>query len=159
MLTTDQTTGQLKATLEFSLPAHEAYLRAHEFARECDHEYIGTEHLLLGLLNGHNTATSVLRLLDVDVFAMEAQVRDGMVRGIPIVTTWKLPWTPIAKEVRDRAFDYANDEGHHVVDCHHILRAMLEGRESPAMLAMKLYHGLTAEAVRDKANHIIAGST
>ena len=159
MLTIDQRTGALKSTLKFSDPAHESYLRAHEFVREYDHEYLGSEHLLLGLLNGHNTATRVLWLLDVDVFALESQLRDGMVRGEPIVTLGKLPWTPISKEVRDRAFDYANDEGHHLMCCHHLLRALLEGRESAAQLIMTQYYGLTAEAVRDTANLIIAGST
>src|SRR5437763_446973 len=81
---------------------------ANQEAQRFNHEYIGTEHVLLGLIKeGSGVAANVLKNLDVDLRKIRNEVEKIVQAGPDMVTMGKLPQTPRAKKV----IEYAIDEG------------------------------------------------
>src|SRR5713101_7693738 len=80
---------------------------ANQEAQRFNHEYIGTEHILLGLVKeGSGVAANVLKNLDIDLRTVRQEVKKIIQRG-DMVTMGRLPLTPRAKKV----IEYAIEEG------------------------------------------------
>jgi len=123
---------------------------AHEEAKRLNHEYIGTEHILLGLAReGAGVAATVLKQLQVDLDQLRAEVEKVVRPGPPMVTTGSLPLTPRAKQVLESAAEEARGFNHNYVGTEHLLLGLLhvpEGVAAQVLISM----GLTMEAIRGK---------
>lgn len=150
--------GRLRITTCGTCLANQAYQAAHNEARQMNHEYLSTEHLLLGLLRNHNTATVILRRLAVDVKELEEKARFGLSTGEPMVSMGRLPRTPRLKAAIDYASDLALREWHHEIDCAHMLAGLAADRESIAGVHL-ICEGVTVDAVQNEHELLRVSST
>ena len=119
-------------------------------AREAErfrHEYIGTEHILLGLVKeGRGVAAKVLKHLDIDLrktrLEIEMIVRHGP--GGDQVVLDRLPLTPWAEKVIEYAIDEARKFNHNYVGTEHLLLGLLREEEGVASQVL-LHLGLTLD--------------
>src|SRR5947208_4337063 len=86
---------------------------ANQEAQRLNHEYIGTEHILLGLVKeGTGVAANVLKNLDMDLGKVRVEVEKIVAAGPELVTTGTLPQTPRAKKVLEYALEEAANLNH-----------------------------------------------
>ncbi|MFH2000486.1 MAG: ATP-dependent Clp protease ATP-binding subunit [Planctomycetota bacterium] len=106
-------------------------------AQRLNHEYIGTEHLLLGLIHeGSGVAANVLRNMGIDLRRIRGEI-EKMVKGNPtLVSMGQLPFTPRAKRVLELSMEEASNLGHNYIGTEHILLGLL--RESDGIAARVL---------------------
>src|ERR1044072_3304781 len=106
---------------------------ANQEAQRFNHEYIGTEHVLLGLIKeGSGVAANVLKNLDVDLRKIRLEVEKLVQSGPDMVTMGKLPQTPRAKKVIEYSMEEARNLGHNYVGTEHILLGLLREQEGVA---------------------------
>ena len=105
---------------------------AQEEARLLDHNYIGTEHLLLGLVSeGEGLAARALTSLDISLETVRSQVEAVIGRG-GTLPAGHIPFTPRAKKVLEFALREALQLGHNYIGTEHILLGLIrEGEGSP----------------------------
>jgi len=135
----------------FTDRARKVMAYARQEAQRFNHDYIGTEHLLLGLIKeGTGVAANVLRNLDVDIKKIRLEV-EKMVQSSPdVVTKGQLPFTPRAKKVIELSLEEARALGHNYIGTEHILLGLL--RENEGVAAHVLMNlGLKLEEVREEA--------
>src|SRR6187200_1404821 len=105
----------------FTERARQVVVLAQEEARTLKHNYIGTEHILLGLLREEEgLAARVLESLDITVERVRAQVVRIVGSGEE-VTSGQIPFTPRAKKVLELALREALSLGHNYIGTDHIL--------------------------------------
>ena len=123
---------------------------ANQEAQRFNHEYIGTEHILLGLVKeGSGVAANVLKNLDVDLRKIRLEVEKLVQSGPEMVTMGKLPQTPRAKKVIEYWMEEARNLNHNYVGTEHILLGLLREQEGvAAQVLMNL--GLKLEDVREE---------
>jgi ATP-dependent Clp protease ATP-binding subunit ClpC len=123
---------------------------ANQEAQRFNHEYIGTEHILLGLIKeGSGVAANVLKNLEVDLRKIRLEVEKLVQSGPDMVTMGKLPQTPRAKKVIEYSMEEARNLGHNYVGTEHILLGLLREQEGvAAQVLMNL--GLKLEEVREE---------
>ncbi|MBI2191717.1 MAG: ATP-dependent Clp protease ATP-binding subunit [Planctomycetes bacterium] len=124
---------------------------ARQEAQRLNHEYIGTEHILLGLIKeGSGVAASVLNNLDVNLKTIRLEVEKMVPSGSNMATIGqKLPYTPRAKKVLEFAFEEARNLGHNYIGTEHLLLGLL--RENDGVAAQVLLNlGLKLEDVREE---------
>ncbi len=121
---------------------------ANQEAQRFNHEYIGTEHILLGLVKeGSGVAANVLKNLDIDLQTVRLEVEKLVRSGPDMVTMGKLPQTPRAKKVVEYAMEESRNLKHNYVGSEHILLGLLrEGEGVAAQVLINL--GLSLEMVR-----------
>src|SRR3712207_5745126 len=123
---------------------------ANQEAQRFNHEYIGTEHVLLGLIKeGSGVAANVLKNLDVDLRKIRLEVEKLVQSGPDMVTMGKLPQTPRAKKVIEYSMEEARNLNHNYVGTEHILLGLLreqEGVAAPVLMNL----GLKLEDVREE---------
>ncbi len=131
---------------------------AREEARRLNHEYIGTEHILLGLLkDGNGVAANMLKNAGIDLDKMRSEVEKLVQTGPNMVTAAKLPQTPRAKKAIEYAMEEARNLSHNHVGTPHLLLGLL--REKEGVGAQVLEHfGLRLESARKKIADIENGS-
>jgi ATP-dependent Clp protease ATP-binding subunit ClpC len=106
---------------------------ANREAQRLRHEYIGTEHILLGLVKeGAGIAANVLKNLDIDLRKVRLEVERIVQSGPDTVTTGKLPQTPRAKKVIEYTMEEARNLNHNYVGTEHILLGLLREEEGVA---------------------------
>jgi hypothetical protein len=106
---------------------------ANQEAQRFNHEYIGTEHILLGLVKeGTGVAANVLKNLDIDLRKIRLEVEKIVQAGPDMVTMGKLPLTPRAKKVIEYATDEARQLNHNYVGTEHLLLGLLREEEGVA---------------------------
>ncbi|HEY4760402.1 MAG TPA: Clp protease N-terminal domain-containing protein, partial [Thermoguttaceae bacterium] len=128
---------------------------ANQEAQRFNHEYIGTEHILLGLIKeGSGVAANVLKNLDVDLRKIRLEVEKLVQSGPDMVTMGKLPQTPRAKKVIEYSMEEARNLGHNYVGTEHILLGLLREQEGvAAQVLMNL--GLKLEEVREEVLNLL----
>ncbi len=128
---------------------------ANQEAQRFNHEYIGTEHILLGLVKeGSGVAANVLKNLDVDLRKIRLEVEKIVQSGPDMVTMGKLPQTPRAKKVIEYAVEEARNLGHNYVGTEHLLLGLLREQEGvAAQVLMNL--GLKLEDVREEVLNLL----
>ncbi len=128
---------------------------ANQEAQRFNHEYIGTEHILLGLVKeGSGVAANVLKNLDVDLRKIRLEVEKIVQTGPDMVTMGKLPQTPRAKKVIEFAMDEAKNLNHNYVGTEHLLLGLLREHEGvAAQVLMNL--SLKLEEVRDEVLNLL----
>jgi Clp amino terminal domain, pathogenicity island component len=128
---------------------------ANQEAQRFNHEYVGTEHILLGLIKeGSGVAANALKNLDIDLRKIRQEVVKIVLPGPEGMTTGKLPQTPRAKKVIEYSIEEARNLNHNYVGTEHLLLGLL--REQEGIGAQVLINlGLTSESVRDQVMRII----
>ncbi len=128
---------------------------ANQEAQRFNHEYIGTEHILLGLVKeGSGVAANVLRNLDVDLRKIRLEVEKLVQSGPEMVTIGKLPQTPRAKKVIEYSMEEARNLNHNYVGTEHILLGLLREQEGvAAQVLMNL--GMKLEDVREEVLNLL----
>ena len=128
---------------------------ANQEAQRFNHEYIGTEHILLGLVKeGSGVAANVLKNLDVDLRKIRMEVENIVQSGPDLVTIGKLPQTPRAKKVIEYAMEEAKNLNHNYVGTEHLLLGLLREQEGvAAQVLMNL--GLKLEDVREEVLNLL----
>jgi ATP-dependent Clp protease ATP-binding subunit ClpC len=128
---------------------------ANQEAQRFNHEYIGTEHILLGLVKeGSGVGANVLKNLGVDLHRVRMEVEKLVKPGPDMVTMGKLPQTPRAKKVIEYSIEEARNLSHNYVGTEHILLGLLREHEGvAAQVLMNL--GLKLEEVREEVLNLL----
>ncbi|MEZ6093820.1 MAG: ATP-dependent Clp protease ATP-binding subunit [Pirellulaceae bacterium] len=128
---------------------------ANQEAQRFNHEYIGTEHMLLGLVKeGTGVAANVLKNLDVDLRKIRLEVEKLVQSGPEMITMGKLPQTPRAKKVIEYSMEEARNLNHNFVGTEHLLLGLLREHEGvAAQVLMNL--GLKLEDVREEVLNLL----
>src|SRR5260221_13819233 len=130
---------------------------ANQEAQRFNHEYIGTEHILLGLVKeGSGVAANVLKNLDVDLRKIRLEVEKIVQTGSggDMVTMGKLPHTPRAKKVIEYSIEEARNLNHNYVGTEHLLLGLLREQEGvAAQVLMNL--GMKLEDVREEVLNLL----
>ena len=128
---------------------------ANQEAQRLNHEYVGTEHLLLGLIKeGSGVAANVLKNLNVDMRKIRNEVEKIVQAGPDMVTMGRLPQTPRAKKVLDYAIEEARNLNHNYVGTEHLLLGLLREQEGvAAQVLMNL--NLKLEEVREEVLNLL----
>jgi hypothetical protein len=140
----------------FTERARQVVVLAQDEARALRHNYIGTEHILLGLLREEEgLAARVLESLDVTVEEVRAQVAAVVGEGDD-VTTGQIPFTPRAKKVLELSLREALGLGHNYIGTEHVLLGLVRVDEGVAARIL-LDFGLDAEKIRDELIRMLSG--
>jgi ATP-dependent Clp protease ATP-binding subunit ClpA len=127
----------------FTERARQVLVLAQDEARGLSHDYIGTEHLLLGLLREEEgIAARVLESLDITVEEVRAQVARIVGKGDE-VTTGQIPFTTRAKKVLELAYRDAISLGHNHIGTEHILLGLVRENDG---VAARILHDFDADA-------------
>ncbi|HTV48078.1 MAG TPA: ATP-dependent Clp protease ATP-binding subunit [Phycisphaerae bacterium] len=139
----------------FTDRARKVMALANQEAQRFNHEYIGTEHILLGLVKeGSGVGATVLKNLDIDLRKVRLEVEKLVKSGPDMVTMGKLPQTPRAKKVIEYAIEEARNLGHNYVGTEHLLLGLLRERDGvAAQVLMNL--GLKLEEVREEVLNLL----
>ncbi len=139
----------------FTDRARKVMALANQEAQRFNHEYIGTEHILLGLVKeGSGVGANVLKNLDVDLRKVRLEVEKLVKSGPDMVTMGKLPQTPRAKKVIEYAIEEARNLNHNYVGTEHLLLGLL--REHDGVAAQVLMNlGLRLEEVREEVLNLL----
>lgn len=132
----------------FTDKSRKVMLLANQEALALNHEYVGTEHILLGLVKeGSGVAGLVLR--GISLGKIRSEVDKIIQAGPDLITMGKLPHTPRTKKVIEFAMEEACNLNHNYVGTEHILLGLLREQEGvAAQVLMGL--GLELEDVREK---------
>jgi ATP-dependent Clp protease ATP-binding subunit ClpC len=141
----------------FTGRAKQVVVLAQDEARALGHNYIGTEHILLGLLREEEgLAARVLESLDITVEEVRAQVKRLVGQGDEELVTGQIPFTPRAKKVLELALREALALGHNYIGTEHVLLGIV--RESKGVAARILGDlGADAETIRNETIRMLSG--
>ena len=140
----------------FTERARQVVVLAQEEARALRHDYIGTEHILLGLLREEEgLAARVLASLDVNVEEVRAQVARIVGPGED-VATGQVPFTPRAKRVLELSLREAIALGHGYIGTEHVLLGLVRENDGVAARIL-LDFGLDAETIRREVVRVLSG--
>jgi len=124
--------------------------------RRFHHDYIGSEHLLLGVTRaGPSLARAVLEALEVDPEVIRAEVERRLIPGGTPTPAGQLPFTPRATEVLESALEECRQAGDPAIDTAHLLVAVVglgEGIAGNVLFDL----GLTVDAVRARSRELRA---
>ena len=142
----------------FTDRARRVVVLAQEEARLLNHNYIGTEHILLGLIHeGEGVAAKALESLGISLEAVRAQVEEIIGQG-QSAPTGHIPFTPRAKKVLELSLREALQLGHNYIGTEHILLGLIrEGEGVAAQVLVKL--GASFDRVRQQVIQILADAS
>jgi ATP-dependent Clp protease ATP-binding subunit ClpC len=133
----------------FTRRARQALTLAQEEAQRLNHSYIGTEHLLIGLIRVNNSvASKVLHGMGVDL----RQVRELVEQTVGSVRTVDLPdekLTPRIKRVLELAVNEARKMGHHYIDTAHVLLGLMQEEDCAAVRILRKL-GISPQVIREE---------
>ena len=140
----------------FTDRARRVVVLAQEEARQLSHSYIGTEHVLLGLIHeGEGVAAKALESLGISLEAVRGQVEEIIGRG-GSAPSGHIPFTPRAKKVLELSLREALQLGHNYIGTEHILLGLIrEGEGVAAQVLVKL--GADLSRVRQTVIHLLSG--
>ena len=140
----------------FTDRARRVVVLAQEEARMLNHNYIGTEHLLLGLVHeGEGIGARALESQGVTLNAVREQVQDIVGQG-PQAPTGHIPFTPRAKKVLELSMREAIQLNHGYIGTEHILLGMLRANEGVAIQVLAKL-GAEPAAVRQSVMDLVSG--
>lgn len=138
----------------FTERARKVMQLAQEEAQRFQHNYIGTEHLLLGLVReGEGVAAKVLKSFDVDLEKVRRAVEQIIKRGDRPVFG-EVGFTPRAKKVIELAVDEARRLNHHYIGTEHLLLGLLREGEGIGAGVLESF-GLSLQQVREKTIQVL----
>ena len=140
----------------FTDRARRVVVLAQEEARMLNHNYIGTEHILLGLIHeGEGVAAKALEALNISLEGVRAQVEEIIGQGQQ-APSGHIPFTPRAKKVLELSLREALQLGHNYIGTEHILLGLIrEGEGVAAQVLVKL--GADLNRVRQQVIQLLSG--
>ncbi|WP_037363143.1 ATP-dependent Clp protease ATP-binding subunit [Nakamurella lactea] len=140
----------------FTDRARRVVVLAQEEARMLNHNYIGTEHILLGLIHeGEGVAAKALESLNIALEGVRAQVEEIIGQGAQ-APSGHIPFTPRAKKVLELSLREALQLGHNYIGTEHILLGLIrEGEGVAAQVLVKL--GADLNRVRQQVLQLLSG--
>ena len=140
----------------FTDRARRVVVLAQEEARMLNHNYIGTEHILLGLIHeGEGVAAKALESLGISLEAVRQQVEEVIGQGQQ-APSGHIPFTPRAKKVLELSLREALQLGHNYIGTEHILLGLIrEGEGVAAQVLVKL--GADLDRVRQQVIQLLHG--
>ncbi|NLO92343.1 MAG: ATP-dependent Clp protease ATP-binding subunit [Elusimicrobia bacterium] len=139
----------------FTDRAQKVILIAQEEAKRLNHDYVGTEHMLLGLVAlGEGVAAQVLTSLGIDFRRVRAEIEKIVGAGESMMLVGEIPFTPRAKKVLEYAVEEAQHMGHTYIGTEHILLGLIREEEGVAARVLENL-GLKLEAVRESVLEFI----
>ena len=143
----------------FTERARKVILLAKEEAKRFNHDYIGTEHILLGLIReGEGVAAAVLQNLGLSSDQIRLEVEKLVQLGPSTIVSGDIPFTPKAKKVIELAMDEARNLGHNYIGTEHLLLGLIrEGEGIAAQVLVNL--GLDLGKVRQEVMELLGSST
>ena len=139
----------------FTERARKVMALGNQEAQRFNHEYIGTEHILLGLVKeGSGVGANVLKNLGVDLHKVRIEVEKLVKAGPDMVTMGKLPQTPRAKKVVEYSIEEARNLNHNYVGTEHLLLGLLreqDGVAAQVLMNLKLH----LEEVRNEVLNLL----
>ena len=142
----------------FTERARKVVILAKEEARRFNHDYIGTEHILLGLVReGEGVAASVLQKVGVSLEKIRLEIEKLVQPGPTTQIIGDIPFTPRAKKALELAAEEARALGHNYIGTEHLLLGLI--REGEGMASQVLLNlGLDLNTVRNEVMELL-GST
>jgi ATP-dependent Clp protease ATP-binding subunit ClpC len=141
----------------FTERARQVIVRAQDEARGLKHNYIGTEHLLLGLLRDDETpAAAALATFDITVEEVRAQVARIVGQGDE-VTGGQIPFTPRSKKILELSLREAISLGHNYIATEHILLGLLREGEGVGVRILRDL-GAAPTDIRDEILRMLSGA-
>jgi len=139
----------------FTERARKVILLAKEEAKRFNHDYIGTEHILLGLVReGEGVAAAVLASFALSPDKIRLEVEKLVQPGPSTVVSGDLPFTPKAKKVIELSIEEARALGHNYIGTEHLLLGLIrEGEGVASQVLMNL--GLELEKVREEVMNLL----
>src|SRR6187431_3219451 len=130
---------------------------ARDEAARLQHDYIGTEHLLLGIVReGEGIAAKVLAKLELDFEQIQQAVENMVKSSGGTLTIGEIPFTPRAKRVLELAIEEARLLGHNYVGTEHLLLGLIrEGEGVAAQVLLEL--GADRKRVREETLKLLGG--
>ncbi len=143
----------------FTERARKVILLAKEEAKRFNHDYIGTEHILLGLIReGEGVAAAVLQNLGLSSDQIRLEVEKLVQLGPATIVSGDIPFTPKAKKVIELAMDEARNLGHNYIGTEHLLLGLIrEGEGIAAQVLVNL--GLDLGKVRQEVMELLGSSS
>jgi ATP-dependent Clp protease ATP-binding subunit ClpC len=141
----------------FTERARQVVVLAQEEARGLGHSYVGSEHILLGLLReDEGLAARVLEHLDITLERVRAEVERIVSRGEEVTAGQQIPFTPRAKRVLELAQREALSLGQNYIGTEHILLGLARENEGVATRIL-LAFDVDWEAVRNEVIRMLSG--
>ena len=139
----------------FTERAQRVILIAQEEAKRLNHDYVGTEHILLGLIAlGEGVAAQVLANLGVDLRRVRSEIEKIVGTGDNVMLLGEIPFTPRAKKVLEYAVEEAQHMGHSYVGTEHLLLGLIREEEGVAARVLENL-GLRLEVVREEVLNLL----
>ncbi|MCP4093013.1 MAG: ATP-dependent Clp protease ATP-binding subunit [Planctomycetes bacterium] len=127
-------------------------------AQRFHHEYIGTEHILLGLIQeGQGVAANVLKTMAVDLDKIRREIEKIVKSGPAVEPSVQIPFTPRAKKVVELALEEASNLGHNYIGTEHLLLALLREQEGIAAHVLRAL-GVRLDEVREEVIEFLGGT-
>jgi len=145
----------MKMFNRFTERARKVIIIAKEEARRFNHDFIGTEHILLGLVReGEGVAAIVLKSLTLELGQIKTEVEKFVQPGPNAVISGDVPFTPAAKKAIELAMDEANSLGHNYIGTEHLLLGLV--REGEGVASQVLFNlGLNANKIRESVMDLL----
>jgi ATP-dependent Clp protease ATP-binding subunit ClpC len=142
----------------FTERARKIILLAKEEAKRFNHDYIGTEHILLGLIReGEGVAAAVLASLGLGPDRIRTEIEKLVQPGPATIVSGDIPFTPKAKKVIELAMDEARNLGHNYIGTEHLLLGLVrEGEGIAAQVLTGL--GLDLDKIRMEVMNLLGSS-
>ncbi|MEK7813902.1 MAG: ATP-dependent Clp protease ATP-binding subunit [Candidatus Desantisbacteria bacterium] len=130
---------------------------AQEEAKRLGHDYVGTEHMLLGLVReGEGVAAEVISNLGISLESIRIEVEKVAPKGSEMLTYGDVPFTPHAKKVLELSVEEARRLGHNYIGTEHLLLGLIrEGEGIGSKVLINL--GINLDTVRDEAMNLLGG--
>jgi len=141
-------TDRVKKVLQYS----------REESARLGHDYIGTEHLLLGLVKeGQGVAVAVLSNLGIQLDALKRAIEDAVQTSSGSMVLSEVPFTPMAKQVLEIAAQEAREMNNNYIGTEHLLLALTKNKNGIAAQILSVY-GTDYKAVKEEVMSILSGS-
>lgn len=143
---------------QFTDRARKVMQLANQEAQRYNHEYLGTEHLLLGLVKeGGGLGCTILKELGIDLRKVRLEVEKLLMTGPEMVTMGKLPQTPRVKKVIEFTFNWQANLGRSAIGTEHLLLGLESEPEGIAGQVLRSL-GVTTEGILAVLHRILTGN-
>ena len=143
----------------FTERARKVIILAKDEARRFNHDYIGTEHILLGLIReGEGVAAAVLQNMGMSLETIRLEVEKLVQPGPTTQILGDIPFTPRAKKVLELSAEEARSLGHNYIGTEHILLGLIREGEGVASQVL-MNQGLDLNTVRNQVMHFLGSAT
>ncbi len=139
----------------FTERARKVIILAKEEARRLQHNYIATEHLLLGILKeGEGVAAAVLHRMDINFEKVKREIEKLVEPGVNIGKSGDMPFTPRAKKALELSGEEARAMGHNYIGTEHLLLGLMREGEGIAAQVLQGF-GLNIDKVRSEIMNLL----